>query len=115
MTPHVAGCRCGLCRHVAAGHPGYMALVGVVAAPTVLPEPIATEFVPCPFEGPIVEYAGCKCEMKHVRYCTAEPSDALRLIGVMEWDGPERCVRGQSCNPQVASCFKCQLHPSNHV
>lgn len=101
MTAHLPGCRCGLCRHVAAGHPGYMAIAGVTAQLGTPLEPIATEFVPCPLEGPIVEHAGCKCEMRHVRYCLAE------------WDGPERCVRGQSADPEIASCFKCKLHPSN--
>lgn len=56
---------------------------------------------PCTWEGPIVEYCtGCQGEWKHVRLCLYDgPAD-------VDW---EKCVRGESKSPEVASCSLCRL------
>lgn len=51
----------------------------------------------CRFEGPVLEAAGCACEMRHVRHC---------LNDAMDW---ARCTRGRNNNfdPDVRACCEC--------
>lgn len=60
-------------------------------APPAPPPP-----TPCAHEGPVVSWATCVCESKHVRQCLHD-------------EGPDLCVRGPSADPAVRSCAGCPL------
>lgn len=55
----------------------------------------------CRHEGDVVEWCTkCGAEARHVRQCNHD-------------DGPDKCVRGESRNPDVRSCGRCPLREVN--
>lgn len=61
--------------------------------------------ITCPHEGPIVQWANCNCEAKHVRQCLHPDAEH------------DLCTRGPNSgkDTNVVSCEGCQLRPSGFM
>lgn len=96
--------KCGLC-NLFINNPKYAAAwaVGETESPfrTAIEPALSPSTKLCGLEGPVVEYAPCQCEQKHVRQCL--------------YDGPDdrygdRCVRGL-LSAEIPGIRSCQLCP----